>query len=138
YNDVVQEVKAFLLQRAALAEAQGVKPELITIDPGIGFGKNKEHDIALLANLKSFAQTGYKVMLGASRKRVLGEMIKSSSIPAKRVGATCATTVIGAQAGVQIFRVHDVKENKQALDIAQALDERRSRARSKRSEAASV
>ena len=120
YDDVVAEIRSFLLERAAAAEAAGVRQENLVIDPGIGFGKSKRDNLDIIVNLDSFTATGYKVMLGASRKRFMGSIcdIKSYS---ELVGATCATTTIGVFAGVSILRVHDIKENRQALDVAWAL-----------------
>ena len=124
YDDVVAEIRSFLLERAAAAEAAGVRQENLVIDPGIGFGKSKRDNLDIIVNLDSFTATGYKVMLGASRKRFMGSIcdIKSYS---ELVGATCATTTIGVFAGVSILRVHDIKENRQALDVAWALLERK-------------
>lgn len=124
YDDVVAEIRSFLLKRAAAAEAAGVRQENLVIDPGIGFGKSKRDNLDIIVNLDSFTATGYKVMLGASRKRFMGSIcdIKSYS---ELVGATCATTTIGVFAGVSILRVHDIKENRQALDVAWALMERK-------------
>jgi dihydropteroate synthase len=120
YGDVVVEVRAFLLERAAAAEAAGVKREQIVIDPGIGFGKTFEHNIALLRNLAAFVQTGYPVMLGASRKGFLGT-ITGVKDAAERGPATAATTAMGVMAGVKLFRVHDVAINRQAADVTFAV-----------------
>jgi dihydropteroate synthase len=117
YDDVVAEIRSFLLERAELARQAGVPKNTIVIDPGIGFGKTKAHNRQLMANLKAFVDTGYPVLLGASRKRFLGA-INQEIEPRKLVGATCATTVLGVQAGVRIFRVHDVMANRQAADVA--------------------
>ena len=117
YDDVVGEIRAFLLERADLAQQAGVAKSNIIIDPGIGFGKTMEHNRLLMANLDVFADTGYPVLLGASRKRFLGAINREEQ-PRNLVGATCATTVLGVQAGVRIFRVHDVLANKQAADVA--------------------
>jgi len=124
YDDVVAEIRSFLLERAAAAEAAGIRQENLVIDPGIGFGKSKRDNLDIIVNLDSFIATGYKVLLGASRKRFMGSIcdIKSYS---ELVGATCATTTIGVFAGVHILRVHDIKENRQALDVAWALLERK-------------
>ena len=90
------------------------------IDPGIGFGKSKQDNLDIIMNLHSFAESGYAVLLGASRKRFMGSICDIESY-SELVGATCATTALGVFAGVRIFRVHDVKENRQALDVAWAL-----------------
>ena len=120
YDDVVTEIRSFLLERAAAAEDAGVMQENLVIDPGIGFGKSKRDNLDIIMNLDSFAATGYKVLLGASRKRFMGSICDISSY-SELVGATCATTAIGVFAGVNILRVHDIKENRQALDVAWAL-----------------
>ena len=117
YDDVCLEVKEYLLERAMLAERMGVDKGNIILDPGIGFGKLLEHNLALLADLGSLTQLGYPVLLGASRKRFIDEICGVDD-PEQRVAGTCATTALGVAAGVQIFRVHDVSENRQAADIA--------------------
>ena len=123
YEDVVAEIKTFLLARAQAAMEVGIKQENLVIDPGIGFGKSKRDNLDIVVNLDSFTATGYKVLLGASRKRFMGSICAISSY-SELVGATCATTALGVFAGVHIFRVHDIKENRQALDVAWALVER--------------
>ena len=124
YNEVVAEIKAFLVERALAAQAAGVLRKNLVIDPGIGFGKSKRDNLDIILNLDSFIATGYKVMLGASRKRFMGSICDITSY-SELVGATCATTTIGVFAGVHILRVHDIKENRQALDVAWALLERK-------------
>jgi dihydropteroate synthase len=117
YDDVVGEISSFLVQQARQAEQAGVSERNIIIDPGIGFGKTRNHNMELMANLKSFVNIGYPVLLGTSRKRFLGSISKETEAR-NLVGATCATTVLGVQAGVRIFRVHDVLPNRQAADVA--------------------
>ncbi|MDE0286728.1 MAG: dihydropteroate synthase [Gammaproteobacteria bacterium] len=124
YNEVVAEIKAFLVERALAAQAAGVLRKNLVIDPGIGFGKSKRDNLDIILNLDSFIATGYKVMLGASRKRFMGSICDITSY-SELTGATCATTTIGVFAGVHILRVHDIKENRQALDVAWALLERK-------------
>ena len=120
YTDVVEEIKSFLQARAAAARDEGVMQENLVIDPGIGFGKSKRDNLDIIMNLDRFTDTGYKVMLGASRKRFMGSICDITSY-SELVGATCATTTIGVFAGVSMLRVHDIKENRQALDVAWAL-----------------
>ena len=120
YEDVVQEVKEFLLGRANEAIRQGVAKNNIILDPGIGFGKSRRHNLDLVGNLKTFVDTGYPVLLGTSRKRFMGAICRETEFK-QLVGATCATTVLGAQAGVKIFRVHDVRPNRQALELSRAV-----------------
>ena len=122
YDDVVVEIKSFLLERAAAAQKVGVSKENIVIDPGIGFGKSRQDNLDIIMNLDSFTGSGYPVLLGASRKRFMGSICHIESY-SELVGASCATTALGVFAGVRIFRVHDVKENRQALDVAYALRE---------------
>jgi len=120
YTDVVAEVEAYLRQRAEAASAAGIPAEHIILDPGIGFGKTRAHNLALMANLRRFVATGHAVLLGASRKHFMGELCRESD-PGQLIGATCATTVLGVQAGVRILRVHDVMANRQALEVALAI-----------------
>ncbi len=120
YEDVVAEILLALQQRVDAALAAGVARERIVIDPGIGFGKRKQDNIDLLAHLQQFVETGFPVLLGTSRKRFMGSICQLSQ-PAELVTATAVTTALGVMAGVQIFRVHDVKENRQAADVAWAI-----------------
>lgn len=138
YIDVVKEVRNFLLARAAAAMAAGIKQSQIVLDPGIGFGKTREHNLKLLAHLDGLVATGYPVLLGTSRKRFMGSLCRANwekatdattpptpPEPATLVGATCATTALGVAQGVQLFRVHDVMANRQAADVAWAIRQHR-------------
>ncbi len=120
YDAVVDEVLGFLQDRIDAAVIAGIARKNIIIDPGIGFGKRKQDNISLLANLQRFVASGYPVLLGTSRKRFMGS-ICSVEAPNELVTATAVTTALGVMAGVQLFRVHDVLENRQALDIAWAI-----------------
>jgi dihydropteroate synthase len=120
YGDVVAEVRTFLLRCAAQAMDNGVREDQLVIDPGIGFGKRREHNLQLLSALQQFVATGLPVMLGTSRKRFMGSLCQVDE-PRDLGPATVATTAIGVMAGVRIFRVHDVRENRQAADIAAAV-----------------
>ena len=120
YQDVVSEVLTALQERVAAALAAGIAKHQIAIDPGIGFGKRKQDNLDLLANLDKFVATGCPVLLGTSRKRFMGSLCDVTE-PHKLVSATVATTALGVQQGVQMFRVHDVKENRQAADVAWAI-----------------
>ena len=120
YQDVIAEVKTLLQQRISAALAAGVKPHKIAIDPGIGFGKRKQDNIDLLANLEQLTGLGYPVLLGCSRKRFMGGICMVSE-PIELVTATAVTTALGVMAGVSLFRVHDVKANRQAADLAWAI-----------------
>jgi dihydropteroate synthase len=123
YDDVVEDIRAYLLDRVETAMTAGVKQENIAIDPGIGFGKTQEHNMQLMNRLDRFVDTGLPVLLGASRKRFMSAICEGVE-PHDLVGATCATTVIGVNAGVQLFRVHDVRENRQAADVAWAMKDK--------------
>jgi dihydropteroate synthase len=121
YDDVVDEVLAFLEERMAFALARGVREEQIMVDPGIGFGKTVAHNLALLDGLDRFTALGRPILLGASRKRFLGAILGTE--PSGRAIGTVATTVIGYLAGAHLFRVHDVKPNFEALRVALAVRE---------------
>jgi len=121
YEDVVTDIENFLKERCDAAIKAGVKKEKIIIDPGIGFGKTQEHNLLLMANLDRLVKTGYPVLLGTSRKRFMGAICQGAE-PKELIGATCATTTLGMLAGVQIFRVHDVKPNRQAADVTWAIN----------------
>ena len=121
YHDVVGEVLEFLEQRMAFALARGIREEQLMLDPGIGFGKTAEHNLALLRDLHRLVELGRPVLLGASRKRFLGAILGVE--PERRVIGTVATTVLGVQAGAHVFRVHDVQPNFEALRVALAVRE---------------
>jgi dihydropteroate synthase len=116
YEDVVNEILVSLAHNVNQALAAGVKKENISIDPGIGFGKRKQDNLQLLKHLDQFSKTPFAVLLGTSRKRFMGSICNIND-PAELIPATTATTALGVMAGVKIFRVHDVKENRQALDV---------------------
>lgn len=120
YGDVVGEVRDHLAARAEAALAAGVREGDILLDPGIGFGKNQEHNLALMAGLGRLVELGFPVLLGTSRKRFLGALCGDVA-PDERVAATCATTVLGVMQGVEVFRVHDLAANRQAADVAWAV-----------------
>ncbi|MGJ0431377.1 dihydropteroate synthase [Methylobacter sp.] len=124
YDDVVQEVLAALHRQIDAALKAGIRRERIAIDPGIGFGKRRQDNIDLLAHLDAFVATGYPVLLGTSRKRFMGAICAVSE-PSELVTATAVTTALGIMAGVQIFRVHDIRENRQAADVAWAIKQSR-------------
>jgi dihydropteroate synthase len=102
----------------------GIKKEAIAIDAGIGFGKRKQDNLDLLAHLDKLVATGFPVLLGTSRKRFMGTICDVTE-PSELVTATAVTTALGVMAGVQMFRVHDVKENRQAADVAWAIKQSR-------------
>jgi dihydropteroate synthase len=120
YQDVVREVSDFLAERAEYAVAAGVRPEHIIVDPGIGFGKNLEHNLALLSNLDAIVDLGFPVLIGASRKSFI-ERITGEQEARDRVSGTVATTVLAYERGATFFRVHDVRANREALAVAEAV-----------------
>ena len=119
YDDVVDDVQRFLEERMGFALARGVREEQLMLDPGIGFGKTVEHNLALLRHLDRFVALGRPVVLGTSRKRFLGAILGSG--PADRTTGTVATTVIGLLARAHVFRVHDVRPNFEALRVTLAV-----------------
>jgi dihydropteroate synthase len=120
YTDVVREVVDFLRSRAEHAIAAGVRPECIIVDPGIGFGKNLDHNLALLRNLDAIVDLGFPVLVGASRKRFIGNLTGVEEA-AERVYGTLAATVLAYEKGATLFRVHDVRANREALAVAEAV-----------------
>ncbi len=120
YDDVVVEVAGYLIAQAAVLEAAGVARERIVLDPGIGFGKTLEHNLALLKGLAQLAALGYPVLIGASRKRFIGELTGVED-PAARVAGSVTAACFAADHGAHIVRVHDVAETVQALRVAAAL-----------------
>jgi dihydropteroate synthase len=117
YDDVVDDVRAFLEQRAAFAVAQGVAPERIQVDPGIGFGKTLAHNLALLGRLEEIAALGFPVVVGVSRKAFLGALT-GREVAADRVAATVAANVLAFERGARVFRVHDVAPTVDGLKVA--------------------
>jgi len=120
YDDVVGEVLEFLLGRAKRAGKFGISKDMIFIDPGIGFGKTAEHNLSLLRNIDKFVAAGYRVLVGTSRKRFIGE-ITGKEKPAERIFGTAATVALCAAAGVSIIRVHDVAEMVDVVKVADKL-----------------
>jgi dihydropteroate synthase len=120
YKDVVREVRDFLAERAEYAVAAGVRPEHIIVDPGIGFGKNLEHNLDLLNNLGAIVDLGLPVLIGVSRKRFM-ERITGVQEAKARVSGTVAASVLAYERGATFFRVHDVRANREALAVAEAV-----------------
>ena len=118
YDDVVDEVKAFLEERMQAAVRAGVPEERIQLDPGIGFGKTLDHNLELLARLDEIAALGRPVVVGVSRKSFLGRI--TGREPAERAVATAAANVLALERGASVFRVHDVAPTKDALAVATA------------------
>ncbi len=119
YDDVLLDVYDALAARVAAAEAAGIARANIAVDPGIGFGKTLAHNLALLQRLSLFHNLGLPVLLGASRKRFIGT-IGQEAEAARRMPGSLAVALWGVAQGVQIIRVHDVAETRQALSLWQA------------------
>ena len=121
YDDVVREVRDFLVERAEAAIAAGVAGDRILIDPGIGFGKTLAHNLALLANLDVLVATGFPVVLGVSRKRFIQAIDAAAKQADDRLGGSLGAALLGADKGAAVLRVHDVRETVQALAVRQAI-----------------
>lgn len=119
YDDVVAEVKTFLSERLSTANKAGIALDRIVLDPGFGFGKRTEHNIALLQNLQSIAELGRPLLVGLSRKSVLGQIVGGDEYV--RLHASIAASVISVMKGARIVRVHDVKATADALKVVAAV-----------------
>jgi len=119
YSDVVAEVAAYLRRRAAAAEQAGITRERIVIDPGFGFGKTLEHNLALLNGLEAIAAAGYPVLAGLSRKSMIGAL--TGRPVGERVFGSVAAALLAAQRGAAILRVHDVAATRDVLAVLNAL-----------------
>jgi dihydropteroate synthase len=120
YEDVVGEVLEFLLSRASRAERLGIAKERIFIDPGVGFGKTVEHNLLLLRNIGKFVASGYRVLVGTSRKSFIGRLTGKEK-PSDRIFGTAATVALCAAAGVSVVRVHDVAEMADVVKVTNAI-----------------
>ena len=119
YSDVVAEICAFFQERTAWMQAQGIRRERIILDPGIGFGKTLEHNLAILRNVSVFKALGFPVLIGHSRKSFLGKLL---GLPAEeRDWVTALASALCAQQDVDILRVHDVGKTAAALRLAEML-----------------
>lgn len=120
YSNVVEEVAAYLAQRAQLLREQGVGADKIILDPGIGFAKDVEQNLLLMRDLHSLTSFGYPVLLAASRKSTIGAVL--GGVPAEeRLEGTVATSLQAVYAGAHMIRVHDVKENLRAVRMLEAI-----------------
>jgi dihydropteroate synthase len=119
YDDVVDEVKAFLASRLELAVREGVREERVLLDPGIGFGKRDEHNLALIRRLDEIVALGRPVVIGTSRKGFIGRVAGAPG-GADRLAGTLATNVLALERGASVFRVHDVAPAREALAVAAA------------------
>ncbi|MDO6589050.1 MULTISPECIES: dihydropteroate synthase [Rhodobacterales] len=121
YDDVLLDVYDYLAQRIDHAVAAGIARDRIVVDPGIGFGKTLDHNLALLRGLSLFHALGCPVLLGASRKKFIGTL-SGGQDAADRVSGSVAVALHGARQGVQLLRVHDISATKQALDLDWAIN----------------
>ncbi|MDQ3355430.1 MAG: dihydropteroate synthase [Actinomycetota bacterium] len=119
YDDVVSEVKHHLEERLAFAVAEGVPEDHVWLDPGIGFGKTVDHNLELLARLNELVAIGRPLVVGTSRKSLLGRLTGRRAD--SRLPGTIATNVLALAAGAHVFRVHDVAEVADALTVARAV-----------------
>jgi len=117
---VMDEVLAFLKDAAERAVRAGIPRDHVILDPGIGFGKTPDHNIEVLRDLARLPQLGYPTLLGTSRKSTLGKLTGKTS-PADRVDGTTATTALAVAAGIDIVRVHDVPQARDAVSVADAI-----------------
>jgi dihydropteroate synthase len=119
YDDVVDDVRAFLAERIEAATDAGVAEERIWVDPGIGFGKTVEHNLELLGRLGELRDLGRPIVVGTSRKSFLGRL--TGREVTDRLGSTIASSVLALRAGAAVLRVHDVAEVNQAVRVAEAV-----------------
>ncbi|AGB40472.1 dihydropteroate synthase [Halobacteroides halobius DSM 5150] len=118
-GDIIDCVKAFLTESIKIAKEAGIKDENIILDPGIGFGISSKESMEIMNRLAELKELGYPILLGTSRKSMIGDIL---DLPAKeRVNGTVATTVMGIMQGVDLVRVHDVKENLEAAKVTDAI-----------------
>ena len=120
YSNTVNEVLDFLLSRVAICEKMGINRQRIILDPGFGFGKTLQHNIDLFHALPSLSSLGFPLLIGVSRKSMLGDVLGNLSVE-KRLVPSVVSAVLAVQQGVKILRVHDVKETKQALKLLDTL-----------------
>jgi dihydropteroate synthase len=119
YDDVVDDVKAFLAGRIEFAIAEGIDEERIWADPGIGFGKTVEHNLELLRRLGELAELGRPIVVGTSRKSFIGKL--TGAPVERRLGGTIASSVLAFANGAEVLRVHDVGPVREALTVAEAI-----------------
>ena len=119
YDDVVEEVSRFLQQRADDCERAGIARERILLDPGFGFGKTLAHNLQLLAGLEAVAALGFPLLVGLSRKSMIGKLLGLDV--GERLGASVALAVLAVERGATLVRAHDVAPTWQALQMSAAL-----------------
>jgi dihydropteroate synthase len=121
YADVVAEVRAFFESRLALVVAEGIDPQRICLDPGIGFGKTVEHNLALIRELESLRVQNLPLLMALSRKRFMGAVLENSAVVREQVWPTLAMSLLAAERGADMHRVHDVAELRGALRLRSVL-----------------
>jgi dihydropteroate synthase len=119
YDDVVDDVKAFLAERMEVAVGAGIDEERVWLDPGIGFGKTLDHNLELLRRLGELRELGRPLVVGTSRKSFIGRI--DGSEVGERLGGTIASSILAAAEGADVLRVHDVAEAAQAAKVASAI-----------------
>ena len=119
YVDVVAEVREFLLERVAACRAAGVAADAIAVDPGFGFGKNAEHNLALFRSLETFTTLGVPLVVGLSRKSLVGHL--TGRPVGNRLAGSVALAALAAERGAAIIRAHDVAETVDAVRVGAAL-----------------
>jgi dihydropteroate synthase len=119
YDDVVDDVRAFLAERIEFAVGEGIREERIWVDPGIGFGKTVDHNLELVRRLGELRELGRPVVVGTSRKRFIGAL--TGREVDDRLGGTIASNVLALRAGADVLRVHDVAEMRQAALVAESI-----------------
>ena len=119
YGDTVEDISEWLKRRVDQVTAAGVDRSLITLDPGIGFGKRQEDNLGILQNLDRFKALGFPLLMGASRKSFIGRIDGSNADD--RIGGSVAAALWSAQKGADILRVHDVSETVQAVKVWEAM-----------------
>ncbi len=120
YNNTIEDIFKFLQERIKLCEAHRIDPDLLMIDPGIGFGKTVEHNLVILRNIKKFCDLDVPVLLGTSRKSFIAACSRDEP-PDERLPGSLSSALWGLSQGAKIFRVHDVKETKQAFAVYDSI-----------------
>ena len=120
YDDVVQDVRNFLRERIAAAQAAGISSEQILLDPGFGFGKTRIHNYTLLNRLEQIAALGYPLLTGLSRKRMIADVLNASGDATERDDASAAAATLCAMKGARIIRAHNVRKTWEALQVVNA------------------
>lgn len=121
YNAVIDEIKSYLLKRIETCINAGVSKKRICIDPGIGFGKTVDHNLEIFANLSDFAEIGYPILIGASRKSFIEHICQNGTEPKQRLAGSIAAALVSIDKGAKIIRTHDVFETIQAIKVWESI-----------------